>query len=430
MPRNRAGASLDGAILERHGERPSVPENPSESPERPRAHRESIGVYVHFPYCLTKCPYCDFLSVPTGCDAIPHVEYADAVIAEVERRSAALDGAPLHSVFFGGGTPSLWKPAELGRVLSAIRERCEGGENAEVTVECNPGSFDRDRAAELLSVGVNRISIGIQSLSRDRLSFLGRSHDEHEGLAAVQVARDVGFTNVSGDLIFGVSGQTDHAAAEEASVVASTGVSHLSAYALTIEPGTRFGELARRGRLPLLADDVVADAFTNVERELEARGYLHYEISNYARPGAESRHNLGYWRGEPYVGLGVGAWGTLRTGTHKVRYRNTPALDRYLRIGAELRAEPLDRESRLIAAFEHITPEIDVTERLMLGLRLLEGVDIDSLEADTKVPVWTAARERRAAQWLSRGALVFSAGRLRLARSHWLVADSVIRELV
>lgn len=388
----------------------------------------TIGVYVHFPYCSTKCGYCDFLSVPAGPDPIPHQAYADAVITELSWRLPTIGNAPMHSVFFGGGTPSLWEPKQLARVLQQIRQNIPAAaKDLEVTVECNPGSFDARVAEGLLAAGVNRISLGVQALDAERLRFLGRGHDVGQGLEAVAQALDSGFLRVSADLLFGVAGQSPDQAGNEAATVADLGVSHLSAYALTIEPGTRFGELARRGRLALLPEDDVAEAFLRVRGALEHRGFSHYEISNYARPGYESRHNLGYWRGEPYLGLGVGAWGTLRTSNGAVRYRNTASLERYLRLPD---TESTAIEASLVGVLEEIGPETELGERLMLGLRLKDGVVPSELEQQTGAPFWTLARRRAFTKWSNRGALASSGERLQLDPSHWLMADAIVRDLI
>lgn len=397
----------------------------------PQAKPETLGVYVHFPWCLKKCPYCDFLSLPGERSEIPHAEYADAVISELERRGESLPALPIHSIFFGGGTPSLWRPAELGRVLRHIRRRFPAAASGvEITAECNPSSFDAFVAEALLAAGINRISLGVQSLDGERLAFLGRLHDAEQGLTAVRTALRSGFERVSADLIFGVAGQAPAAARDEALVLADLGLSHLSAYALTIESGTQFGELARRGRLPLLPEDSVAESFEAVERALESRGLGHYEISNYARPGHEARHNLGYWRGEPYLGLGVGAWGTLRRDSGWLRYRNTPAIERYLKNGTALASAPWDAEGPLVASAERISPEIALSERLMLGLRLEEGVDVESVQAETGAELWTAPRRRAADKWMRRGALELRGSRLVLNKDRWLLADGVLRDLL
>jgi oxygen-independent coproporphyrinogen-3 oxidase len=387
----------------------------------------TLGVYVHFPFCLKKCPYCDFVSFARAREQIDHRGYADAVLAELARRRAAFEGRRLSTVFFGGGTPSLWDPEQLGRVLHAILDAAPdvAGE-VEVTVECNPTSLDEDRARALLAQGVGRLSIGVQGLDAERLSFLGRLHDPEGGLAAVAAALRAGVPRVSADLIYGVAtgAEPPSAAASAAEVerVAQTGVTHLSAYSLTIEPGTAFGELARRGRLPIAPDDAVADAYFAVEEALEARGFVHYEISNYARPGHEARHNLGYWRGADYLGLGCAAFGTLSTEAGAaLRYRNHPDPARYAAAactGADLEAER-----------ELLDPETRLRERLMLGLRLLEGVDLAATQADLGIDPWTPARRRAADRLVARGRLAVEGDRLRVPRKARVWTDGVAAEL-
>jgi oxygen-independent coproporphyrinogen-3 oxidase len=388
---------------------------------------DPVGVYVHFPFCLKKCPYCDFVSFARARDEIDHRGYADAVIAELGRRRGALAGKRLATVFFGGGTPSLWEPAELGRVLRAVLAAADAkADEVEVTAECNPTSLDEDRARALVAEGVGRLSVGVQGLDATRLAFLGRLHDPEGGLAAVRAALRAGVPRVSADLIYGVAtgpeAPSPADAAAEVRTVAATGVTHLSAYSLTIEPGTQFGELARRGRLPVAPDDAVADAFFAVEEALTALGFVHYEISNYARPGQEARHNLGYWRGADYLGLGCAAFGTLSTGAGAaVRYRNLIDPARYAaaaRSGAEVEAER-----------EALDPETRLRERLMLGLRLLEGVDLAQSEADLGVPFWTPARRRAADRLVGRGRLTIEESRLRVPAAARVWTDGVAAEL-
>ncbi|HRI72202.1 MAG TPA: radical SAM protein, partial [Polyangium sp.] len=242
-----------------------------------------IGVYVHFPWCLKKCPYCDFVSYAEQPQQIEHERYADAVIAELARRAASLTDRTLTTIFFGGGTPSLWAPAAMGRVVAAIIGAATNvAKDLEVTAECNPTSLDEDKARALVDVGVNRLSVGVQGTDRERLEFLGRLHDPAGGLGAVVAAVRAGVPRVSADLIYGVAlpdagasarylaggpvrEQSPAEAAAEARRVAETGVTHVSAYSLTIEPGTRFGELSRRGKLPVANEDVVADSFFAIE---------------------------------------------------------------------------------------------------------------------------------------------------------------------
>ena len=390
-----------------------------------------LGVYVHFPWCLKKCPYCDFLSVAAERATLPHAAYADSVIAELERRVVTLGEVRLVSVFFGGGTPSLWEPAELGRVLARIRELLPNtADDLEITVECNPTSFDVERGRALQRVGVNRVSIGVQGLNAERLQFLGRLHDVESGLAAVRDALESGMPRVSADFIFGVSGQTADAAAREAQIMSELGTTHLSAYALTIEPGTQFGALARKGKLPLLDESAVADSFQAVEQTLEGAGFEHYEVSNYAKPGAHSRHNVGYWVGRSYLGLGCGAWGTLLEGERRYRYRNTPAPERYLAAASLFAEADLSRVSPLIANHEIISPETALSERIMLGLRLAAGLDLEQSAAELGTELWTPERARARDRLLAQGKLKLDGSRVSIPKSHWLLADGIIASLM
>jgi putative oxygen-independent coproporphyrinogen III oxidase len=397
---------------------------------------QPITVYVHFPWCLKKCPYCDFVSFAEERGKIDHARYADAVIAELKARVAALPELvglrerPLRSVFFGGGTPSLWRPDELGRVLSAVLSVTgpkEGGE-VEVTVECNPTSLDEEHARALARVGVNRLSVGVQGLDEGRLRFLGRLHDPEGGLEALRAALRSGMPRVSGDLIFGVAGgapQKPADAASEARAVAATGVSHVSAYNLTIEPGTQFGELARRGRLPVAPEEAMVESFFAIEEALEGVGLEHYEISNYARPGHEARHNLGYWEGLDYLGLGCAAFGTLgaKDGSAR-RYRNLTAPGRYIEAalaGASPRA--------LEESEEILDPEARLRERIMLGLRLREGFCLEAAAEALGVRAWPEARRRAAGRLEVAGRLEIEGGRLRIPRRSWVFADGTAAAL-
>jgi oxygen-independent coproporphyrinogen-3 oxidase len=302
----------------------------------------------------------------------------------------------------------------------------------EVTVECNPTSLDEERARALRAAGVNRLSVGVQGLDAERLRFLGRLHDPDGGLSAIAAALRAGVPRVSGDLIYGVAlagpdgasiDQPAEQAAGEARAVARTGVGHVSAYNLTIEAGTQFGELARRGRLPLATEDAAADAFLAVEAALADEGLIHYEISNYARSGEESRHNLGYWRGLDYLGLGCAAVGTVAApgdGAAR-RTRNHPSPERYM--AAALAGEPL------AASEEQLDPETRLRERIMLGLRLREGLDLEAAAASLGVPAWTEARRRAADRLARTGRLSVEGGRLSIPRAAWLLADGIAAEL-
>ena len=372
------------------------------------------SIYVHFPWCLAKCPYCDFVSYAETREGIDHAGYADAVLAELDARAELFRDREIASVFFGGGTPSLWDPNELGRVLAGIRARANVTSDVEITVECNPTSLDEERAKALAGVGVGRVSIGTQSLRQDQLTYLGRLHDPNGARRAVEAAL-ANVPRVSTDLIFGLPGQTPEDAREQAIALADMGLAHLSCYQLTIEPGTRFGELAKRGRLPLADDGQVAEAFLAIDEALTERGLVHYEISNFARPGEEARHNLGYWRGEEYVGLGCAAYGYTRG----VRYRNPIDPRKYVQ-GAKTATE----ESR-----EPLDARMLLRERIMLGLRLATGFDVDAAGTELGLDPWTAERTRAAEQLVARGRLVREGGVLRIPRDAWLFTDDTAARL-
>lgn len=403
---------------------------PRDFTKNPGSPDAPIAVYVHFPWCLQKCPYCDFLSVAAERPAIPHRGYADAVLAELERRARWIGRRRLSTVFFGGGTPSLWDPVELGRVLAGIRDTFDPDDDVEVTAECNPSSLDAERVGALRSVGVNRLSIGVQGLDAERLAYLGRLHDAGGAVRAVGDALAARSLRVSVDLIFGVHGQSAAHAVHEALTIADLGVEHLSVYALTIEPGTQFGARHAKGRLPLCPDEEVARSFESLDRELEARGFAHYEISNYAKPGAQARHNLCYWRGGEYLGLGTGAWGTVAAAGRRIRYRTTPSPERYLALANRWATLDLDADNAGESERETIDAETALKERVMLGLRLAEGLDVGAAARDLGVEAFTAQRERAIARALREGRLAQDGERFWIPRDAWIVADGTIATLM
>jgi putative oxygen-independent coproporphyrinogen III oxidase len=378
----------------------------------------TASIYVHFPYCLEKCPYCDFVSYKTAREAIDHRAYADAVLREADGRAELMRDRRVGSIFFGGGTPSLWAPEELGRVLDGLRARF-GGDSCEVTVECNPTSLDGERAAALARARVNRLSIGVQSLRSDALRFLGRLHDVSGAVTAVRAALASPISRVSADLIFGLPGQSPEDAAKQAGELADLGLRHLSCYQLTIEPKTRFGELAKRGKLPLALDGAVADAFLAIDEVLTSRGFQHYEISNYAQPREEAQHNLGYWRGEEYLGLGCGAFGfTRNAGGGGVRWRNQVLPEVYVANAHEptMEREELDGETLL-------------RERIMLGLRLEGGLDLAAAGDDLGLDALTAARRRDMDALAARERLCVAGARMWIPRAARLFTDDIAARL-
>lgn len=387
----------------------------------------TVSVYVHFPYCLRKCPYCDFNSYGTRADDVPHDAYADAVIAELGWRLPAVTDRRLVSIFFGGGTPSLWRADAIARVIRAIRASFDDvSEDLEVSVECNPTSLDQRKAAELFAAGVGRVSIGIQSLDDARLRYLGRLHDKELALRALREAsREV--PRVSGDLMFGMPGQKASDFVAELEQVLATGVRHVSAYALTIEPGTQFGELHRKGRLPIATDDDYAETFLAAEAAMRACGFEHYEVSNYAQPGEYARHNQHYWRGGAYVGVGAGAVGCVDTDVDGVRmatrWRSENAPSRYLELAGR---------TEVTAWSETLTPEDRVREALMLGLRTTRGVSVEQVRASTGLDL-RDGREAAITRRAGRGELLVEESdvgtTLRVPHARWLALDAIVTDL-
>ena len=377
----------------------------------------ATSVYVHFPWCARKCPYCDFATEPLRAESLPHQAYADAVLRELEARSEDLRGRVLTSVFVGGGTPSLWNAHALGRVLAGIREAFDAEvEDLEVTAECNPSSLTRSSAARLREVGVDRLSIGVQSLRDRHLRFLGRLHDSSRAIAALEEAV-AEIPRVSADLMFGMPGQSSAELGEDVARITDTGVRHVSAYALTIEEKTMFGSLHRAGRLQVAPEEAYASMFEDLEASFDRLGWRHYEVSNYAVAGEESRHNLHYWRGGAYLGLGAAAVGCLDHGPGRAeRWRNDPNPQRYLN-GKTLESER-----------ETLGPDEIIREALMLGLRTAEGMNL----VDTRVRAGSdpeAGRQEELERAMDRGDLERSGDWLRVPRSRWLKLDGIVRDL-
>ena len=375
------------------------------------------SVYVHFPWCARKCPYCDFATEPMRSDAVPHDAYADALLRELDARAENLEGRALKSVFFGGGTPSLWAPNALKRTLEGIREAFgEATEEVEVTVECNPSSLDRDHAALLRQAGVNRLSIGVQSLRDPHLRFLGRLHDRDRALAALDGARRE-MPRVSADLMFGMPGQTLGELGEDIARIAETGVRHVSAYALTIEEKTMFGSLHRAGKLRVAPEEQYAELFEHAERCFADLGWTHYEVSNYAADGERSRHNLHYWRGGAYLGLGAAAVGCLDQGPGRAeRWRNEPNPQRYM------------RQQTLEVEVEELGPDEIIREALMLGLRTVDGMNLAATERRAGQSP-REGREDEIARAIERGNLVQDGDWLRVPMNRWLKLDGIVRDL-
>lgn len=330
-----------------------------------------FGVYVHWPFCAAKCPYCDFNShVRAGIDA---ERWGRALAEEITRTARLVPGRRVDSIFFGGGTPSLMPPETTATIVEAIRAAWNVAPEAEVTLEANPTSVEAGRFRGYRDAGVNRLSLGVQALDDRDLRTLGRLHDATEARRAFELAQAI-FPRTSFDLIYARQGQTVaewKAELQEALAMASD---HLSLYQLTIEPGTRFGDLAARRRLRgLPSEDVAASMYLATQEICAAAGMPAYEISNHARPGAEGRHNLVYWRYGDYAGIGPGAHGRLTVNGSRLAIEEKRAPEQWL-------ATTEAASSRTVAGTE-ITGQEQAIEMTMMGLRLAEGIPLDRYAA-------------------------------------------------
>ena len=322
------------------------------------------GIYIHIPYCVRKCAYCDFCSVP--CDGTAE-QYPDALCREIElsRDRLPYEG-PVPSVFFGGGTPTVLPADVLVRVLETVRKTYEVRSDAEITVECNPGTAAYGDFVKLRSAGFNRLSLGLQSANDGLLKTVGRIHTYDQFLLAFYAARDAGFRNINVDLMHGLPGQTQADYMNTLQKVCDLGPEHISAYALILEEGTPLYTRVRAGEIALPDEDAVADMEDAGMAFLKQQGYERYEVSNFAKPGRECRHNLIYWDDEPYLGFGVAAHSSARGQGEWLRWSNTESIPEYLR---KLRRGKLPTAETL-----HIDRKEEMFEVIMLGLRKVRGI--------------------------------------------------------
>ena len=325
---------------------------------------EPLALYVHWPFCVSKCPYCDFNSHVRA--TIDQVEWREALLADLAHEARLLPGRKLSSIFFGGGTPSLMDPATVAALIEAADRHWPSTDNIEITLEANPNSVEAKCFAHLASAGVNRLSLGLQSFDDKDLAFLGRAHSAREGFAALEIAQK-NFRRVSFDLIYALPGDTEASWSATLAQALSLGTRHLSLYQLTIEPGTRFETMVSRHELEPLNGDAAAALYELTDEMTSAAGLPAYEISNYARPRHESRHNLTYWRYGDYAGVGPGAHGR-RLGARTVRHKKP---ENFL-LGLKRNSHGIVEEAQLSAAEA-------ADEALVMGLRLAEGIDADAI---------------------------------------------------
>lgn len=379
---------------------------------RERVEEQGLGVYVHVPFCVSKCPYCDFYSVASETHK---ARYIESLLRELTLLRDEFAGLAT-TLYFGGGTPSRLRIDELGRIVEAVRKVYGVVEGAEITVEVNPDDASRAFFEGLAKIGVNRVSVGVQSVDDGVLHSLGRRHTAAQGLRAVARAREAGIANVSGDVMYGIPGQSETAVRSTCRALVSVGCTHVSAYHLIVEEGTRLGRQFKQGTFREVDEAVSIAHYTTVCEELARAGFLHYEVSSYSLAGFESRHNSLYWRGGHYVGVGPGA----HSYDGQRRWWNPRNLREYV---SRLAAGELPR------AVERIDATARFEEWLLTGLRLAEGVDMEQ-GAQLFGSARMAGVARRAASWAARGTVALDGARLRVCEDGFMVLDAVVLDLV
>jgi oxygen-independent coproporphyrinogen-3 oxidase len=381
----------------------------------------SFSLYLHIPYCQAKCPYCDFNS--HAATAWPEEEYTRALIAEMRRRAeeAAFKGKSIATIFFGGGTPSLFQPASIGKILDAANGTFGIEKDAEITLEANPGTVNEDKLRGFRAAGVNRLSFGAQSFKDATLKFLGRIHNADQTREAARMAHRAGFERLNLDVIFAVPGQTRADVLYDVAEAAALEPDHISAYNLTFEEGTVFFTEMRRGKIRPLESDEQADMYVAVREELPRRGYPMYEISNYAQAGHECRHNLTYWHNDTWLGLGAGAHSFAREGAGGRRWWNERMPAKYIALATEAGIAAV--------GFESVEPHTAMGEYVFLNLRLREGFAL----ADFSQRFGSSFDEAfgaRAARLFEGELLENREERIRLTDRGLELADSIFAEFV
>ncbi|WP_033072879.1 radical SAM family heme chaperone HemW [Sphingopyxis sp. MWB1] len=376
---------------------------------------EPLALYVHWPFCVSKCPYCDFNSHVR--ESVDQAAWRDALLADLRHEAALLSGRRVSSIFFGGGTPSLMPPATVAAVIAEADALWGLTDGCEITLEANPNSVEVANFAALAAAGVNRVSIGVQSFDSAALDFLGRAHSGEEARRAIAAAQ-AHFARVSFDLIYARPGQALAAWESELADALAFGTGHLSLYQLTIEPGTRFATLAAKGELVIPDGDAAADLFDATQAMTRAAGLPRYEVSNHARAGEESRHNLTYWRYGDYAGVGPGAHGR----------RLAQATERHKKPENFLSA--VERNGHGLKVEADLPGQERATEAMLMGLRLSEGVDLARIEARSGLARADFVEDDAVARLVAQGLMQADGDRLAVSEAGILLLDTILSEVV
>lgn len=358
---------------------------------------KKTGLYIHIPFCVKKCNYCAFLSYPA--EESPRAEYTDALISEIRMRSAGQNRIRLDTIYIGGGTPSVLDVSQLSRIIKAVRQYYDVAPDAEITLEANPGTLGkkdvvtRTKLTAYRSMGINRLSMGVQSMDNDRLHFMGRIHTPGDVVRDMRLAREMGFDNINLDLIFSVPGEDTEDALDDARRIIELRPEHISCYSLQMEEGTPFYEMAERGEITEIPDEEDRETYHRICGLLKEAGYEHYEISNFALAGKKSRHNSLYWNMDDYIGCGLGASGFV----YGTRYRNTADMKEYIDFYS-IFFDDEKCEDGVTAPYEEVhknTPFDNISEAVFTGLRRKEGITYEDALTAYGIEVSAAAESER-----------------------------------
>ena len=371
----------------------------------------NLGIYLHIPYCLHKCGYCDFNSHPENREEANL--YVDSLLKELKAYSSILRRYTVPTVYVGGGTPTILPPSQLKRILQTIFLNFNLTPDCEITIEANPATIKLETLQEIRSAGYNRISIGVQSFDEKELQLLERVHSKEEIYLTLERARSARFENLSIDLMFALPGQATEKWQSHLSQAIAKNPDHLSTYNLTIEPATAFNKLQKKGKISLPNEDIQFEMYETSIKSLENAGYRQYEISNFSKPGMESKHNINYWNNGEYIGIGAGASSYLKG----ERFKNTNLPRNYIR---DIRTKENAVETR-----ERLEPIHAMGETLMLGLRLLKGVSIDAFENRFQVS-FQQVYGKTIEPLLQQKLITFNRNSIALSKKGLFLADSVI----
>lgn len=369
------------------------------------------GIYIHIPYCKQACHYCNF----HFSTSLKHKnELLAAMQLEIGQRKTYLNGATIGTIYFGGGTPSLLSRKELEALLESLDKLHNVSADAEITLEANPDDITREKLQVFKAVGINRLSIGIQSFRDADLQYMNRSHNAGQAKASVKLAQDIGFDNITIDLIYGTPGMNNEAWQANLQQALELNVPHISAYCLTVEPKTALASFVKSGKSPDVDEHFASQQFDILQNTLVAAGFEHYEISNFAKPGYRSRHNSSYWKGVPYLGIGPGAHSYDGT-NRQWNIANNPLYTKAL------------QDDKTYFEVEELTETDRFNEALMIGLRLTEGLDLSALQ---KFPAdWITSLRQDMQHYLESGQLVQQGDQLSISKEARFISDQIISDL-